>query len=95
MIEVLLENAGMKIEKNRLRIRVPDIPMKNGLKKGASILFTSLKKYAPPKSVAGVLGIEPSSAVLETVILPMYDTPINYFYTITRFLKIFNAFFAF
>ena len=27
--------------------------------------------------MAGVLGIEPSSAVLETVILPMYDTPLQ------------------
>ena len=27
--------------------------------------------------MAGALGIEPSSAVLETVILPMYDAPLR------------------
>ena len=37
--------------------------------------------------LAGVLGIEPSSAVLETVILPMYYTPkTNIYNSINNFL---------
>ena len=35
----------------------------------------SYLKFKITPFLAGALGIEPSSAVLETVILPMYDAP--------------------